>query len=108
LAAQIRAVPNKSSGLSVQIAASSVDDHVLQDDDSSTRANTPSDGLSYIPDSVTRKRLPSYSLDEDASKISKRQALAKQSPQLLLVNNLRADFSPTIPFLVRTKTRLTH
>jgi hypothetical protein len=97
LAAQIRAVPNKSSGLSVQVAASSVDDHVLQDDDSSTRANTPSDGLSHVPDSATRKRLPSYSLDEDASKISKRQALAQPSPQLLLVNNLRADFSPTIP-----------
>jgi hypothetical protein len=97
LAAQIRAVPNKSSGLSVQVAASSVDDHVLQDDDRSTRANTPSDHLSHVPDSVTRKRLPSYSLEEDASSISKRQALAQQSPQLPLVNNLQADLSPTIP-----------
>jgi hypothetical protein len=97
LAAQIRAVPNKSSGLSVQVAASSVDDQVLQDDDRSIRANTPSDDFSHVPDSVTRKRSPSYSLDEDASKVSKRQALAQQSPQLLLVNKLQADFSPTIP-----------
>jgi hypothetical protein len=93
LAAQAKAVQTISSGASVQVAASSVGYHASHDDDVSTRANTPSDVVGRVPDSVTRKRSPSYSLEEDVSNISKRQVLIQQSPKRTHLVN----FSPTIP-----------
>lgn len=96
-AAQSKALSVKSPGLSVQVTASSVGDRALHDDHTSTRANTPSDTLSHVPDSTTRKRLSSSSIEEDAGNTSKRQTLVHQSQQTILINNARADFSPTIP-----------
>lgn len=97
LAAKTKAAATERSGPSIQVAASSLGDHAFHNANASTRANTPSDSLSHVPDSANRKRLPSYSVDEDTSSISKRQALFHQSPQTLHFHNLRADFSPTIP-----------
>jgi hypothetical protein len=97
LTAQARAAPTNSPSPAIQVAASLVEDYASPDGDVLTRANTPSDIVGRVPDSVTRKRLPSYTLEEDVGSISKRQVLVQQSPQRLHFDDLRANFSPTIP-----------
>jgi hypothetical protein len=97
LTAQAKAAPTNSSDPAVQVAASSVKSHASLDGDILTRANTPSDIVDRVPDSVNRKRLPSYTFEEDIGNISKRQVLVQQSPHRLCLDDLRANFSPTIP-----------
>ncbi|KAI4853209.1 hypothetical protein E4T44_00984 [Aureobasidium sp. EXF-8845] len=97
LTAEANAAPTNSLDLAIQVAASSVEDYASPDGDVLTRANTPSDIVGRVPDSVYRKRLSSYILEEDVGNISKRQVLIRQSPQRLHLDDLRANFSPTIP-----------
>ncbi|CAD0107980.1 unnamed protein product [Aureobasidium uvarum] len=91
-----KAVTAESSCPSVQVAASCIGDRAFHTDNASTRANTPSAIFNSFPGSATRKRLPSYSLEEVTSNIAKRQAVAQPSAQTLHLNSLRADFSPTV------------
>lgn len=97
LADKTQAVPTERSDPFIEVAASSLSNHAFHDANASTRANTPSDILGHIPDSAPRKRLPSYSLEEDANSSPKRQALLVQNHQVLFCNDLHADFSPTVP-----------
>ncbi|KAG9660326.1 hypothetical protein KCU64_g3269, partial [Aureobasidium melanogenum] len=94
LAAQIRAVASNSPFPSVQVAASSAAERALDNDNASTRVNTPTRIVDCVLDSTTRKRQPSYSLG--ASNVTKRPALSRQNHQVLL-DDLQAGFSPTIP-----------
>jgi hypothetical protein len=96
LVAQAKTVRAESADAFVQVVASSIGDRASHNGNASTRANTPST-LGRVPDSINRKRLLSHPLQEDANRISKRQALFQQQSQTLLINGLRADFSPTIP-----------
>ncbi|TIA43945.1 hypothetical protein D6C76_05026 [Aureobasidium pullulans] len=88
------AVPRDGSCLSVQVAAS-ICDRAFSDVDFSTRANTPSD-TDRVPDSLTRKRLPSYSSEEGLTSPAKRLATATANPRPLLLNGLNAELSPTL------------
>jgi hypothetical protein len=87
------AVPRDGSCLSVQVAAS-ICDRTFSDADFSTRANTPSD-TDRVPDSLTKKRLPSYSSEEGPTSPAKRLATATANPRPLLLNGLNAELSPT-------------
>jgi hypothetical protein len=104
LTAQAKTDPTNDSGPSVQVAASSVEPHASPNRDVLTRANTPSDVVGRVPDSVDRKRLPSYTLEEDVSNISKRRMFFQQSPQRLHIDDLRANFSPTIADTVSSRS----
>ncbi|KAG9857322.1 hypothetical protein KCU98_g1567, partial [Aureobasidium melanogenum] len=95
LAAQIRAVATSSPFPSVQVAVSSAAERALDNDNVSTRVNTPTRIVDCVPDSTSRKRQPSYSLG--ANDITKRPTLSRQNHQLLLFDDLQAGFSPTIP-----------
>ncbi|THY92420.1 hypothetical protein D6C92_05843 [Aureobasidium pullulans] len=88
------AVTRDGSCLSVQVAAS-ICDRAFSDGDFSTRANTPS-GTDRVPDSLTRKRLPSYSPAESLTSPAKRLATATATPRSLLLNGLNAGLSPTV------------
>ncbi|THX58152.1 hypothetical protein D6D06_03201 [Aureobasidium pullulans] len=88
------AVPRDGSCLSVQVAAS-ICDRAFSDVDFSTRANSPTD-TDRVPDSLTRKRLPSYSSEEGPTSPAKRLATATANPRPLLLNGLNADFSLTV------------
>ncbi|THZ32452.1 hypothetical protein D6C90_08638 [Aureobasidium pullulans] len=88
------AVPRDGSCLSVQVAAS-ICDRAFSDGDFSTRANTPS-GTDRVPDSLTRKRLPSYSSEEGLTSPAKRLATATATPRPLSLNGLNAELSPTV------------
>ncbi|KAH0029331.1 hypothetical protein KCU78_g3385, partial [Aureobasidium melanogenum] len=74
LAAQIRAVATSSPFPSVQVAVSSAAERALDNDNVSTRVNTPTRIVDCVPDSTSRKRQPSYSLR--ASEITKRPTLS--------------------------------
>ncbi|THX87854.1 hypothetical protein D6D05_01983 [Aureobasidium pullulans] len=91
---QSGAVPRDGSCLSVQVAAS-ICDRAFSDVDFSTRANTPS-GTDRVPDSLTRKRLSSYSSEEGLTSPAKRLATATANPRPLLLNGLNAELSPTL------------
>ncbi|KAG9675325.1 hypothetical protein KCU99_g7886, partial [Aureobasidium melanogenum] len=95
LAAQIRAVATSSPFPSVQVTASSAAERALDNDNVSTRVNTPTRIVDYVPDSTSRKRRPSYSLG--ASDITKRPTLSRQNHRLPLLDDQQAGFSPTIP-----------
>ncbi|KAK6000683.1 hypothetical protein QM012_003408 [Aureobasidium pullulans] len=97
LSAQIRAVATDSSFPSVQVAASSVDERALNDDNA--QVNSPSGIVGCVPDSASRKRHSSYSLEAGASNITKRRTPSRphQSHQPLLFNDLQDGYSPTIP-----------
>ncbi|THV98692.1 hypothetical protein D6D03_05084 [Aureobasidium pullulans] len=88
------AVPRDGSCLSVQVAAS-ICDRAFSDVDFSTRANTPSD-TDRVPDSLTRKRPPSYSPAESLTSPAKRLATATANPRPPLLNELNAGLSPTV------------
>ncbi|TIA38161.1 hypothetical protein D6C78_04219 [Aureobasidium pullulans] len=88
------AVPRDGSCLSVQVAAS-ICDRAFSDGDFSTRVNTPSD-TDRVPDSLTRKRPPSYSPAESLTSPAKRLATATANPRPLLLNGLNAELSPTV------------
>ncbi|THW76248.1 hypothetical protein D6D17_10468 [Aureobasidium pullulans] len=88
------AVTWDGSCLSVQVAAS-ICDRAFSDGDFSTRANTPS-GTDRVPDSLTRKRLPSYPSEEGPTSPAKRLATATATPRSLLLNGLNAELSPTV------------
>ncbi|THY26832.1 hypothetical protein D6D01_04310 [Aureobasidium pullulans] len=88
------AVTRDGSCLSVQVAAS-ICDRAFSDVDFSTRANTPS-GTDRVPDSLTRKRLPSYSSDKGLTSPAKRLATATATPRSLSLNGLNAGLSPTV------------
>lgn len=94
LKTQNGAVPRDGSCLSVQVAAS-ICDRAFSDGDFSTRANTPS-GTDRVPDSLTRKRLPSYSSEEGLTSPAKRLATATATPRPLSLNGLNAELSPTV------------
>ncbi|THX81121.1 hypothetical protein D6D04_04234 [Aureobasidium pullulans] len=87
-------VTRDGSCLSVQVAAS-ICDRAFSDGDFSTRANTPS-GTDRVPDSLTRKRLPSYPSEEGLTSPAKRLATATATPRSLLLNGLNAGLSPTV------------
>jgi len=91
---QSGAVTRDGSCLSVQVAAS-ICDRAFSDVDFSTRANTPS-GTDRVPDSLTRKRLPSHSSEEGPTSPAKRLATATATPRPLLFNGLNAELSPTV------------
>ncbi|THZ58919.1 hypothetical protein D6C88_08977 [Aureobasidium pullulans] len=88
------AVPRDGSCLSVQVAAS-ICDRAFSDGDFSTRANTPTD-TDRVPDSLTRKRLASYSSEEGLTSPAKRLATATANPRPPLLNGLNAELSPTV------------
>ncbi|THW56980.1 hypothetical protein D6D20_08335 [Aureobasidium pullulans] len=88
------AVPRDGSCLSVQVAAS-ICDRAFSDGDFSTRVNTPSD-TDRVPDSLTRKRPPSYSPAESLTSPAKRLATATANPRPPLLNGLNAELSPTV------------
>ncbi|THZ23217.1 hypothetical protein D6C91_03729 [Aureobasidium pullulans] len=87
-------VTRDGSCLSVQVAAS-ICDRAFSDGDFSTRVNTPS-GTDRVPDSLTRKRLPSYPSEEGPTSPAKRLATATATPRPLLLNGLNAGLSPTV------------
>ncbi|THW51227.1 hypothetical protein D6D21_01601 [Aureobasidium pullulans] len=91
---QSGAVPRDGSCLSVQVAAS-ICDRAFSDGDFSTRVNTPSD-TDRVPDSLTRKRPPSYSPAESLTSPAKRLATATANPRPPLLNGLNAELSPTV------------
>ncbi|THW45827.1 hypothetical protein D6D22_03401 [Aureobasidium pullulans] len=91
---QSGAVTRDGSCLSVQVAAS-ICDRAFSVVDFSTRANTPTD-TDRVPDSLTRKRLPSYSSEEGPTSPAKRLATATANTRPLLLNRLNAELSPTL------------
>ncbi|CAD0095605.1 unnamed protein product [Aureobasidium mustum] len=95
--AQSRADAAEVSCPPVRVAASSVDESVPNNDNASTRPNTPNAILDRVPDSVNRKRHASYLLEAGTSEMVKRLALSRQSHRSPLMNDLQAGFSSTIP-----------
>ncbi|OBW65673.1 MAG: putative eukaryotic translation initiation factor eIF1a-like protein [Aureobasidium pullulans] len=87
-------VTRDGSCLSVQVAAS-ICDRAFSDWDFSTRANTPS-GTDRVPDSLTRKRLPSYPSEEGPTSPAKRLATATANTRPLLLNGMNVESSPTV------------
>lgn len=98
LAAQIRAVASDGSFPPLQVAASPVTESALNKDSNNipTRVNSPSRIVDCVPDSVSRKRQLSHSLEARPSNTNKRLTLSHERHQPLL-HNLQAEFSPTIP-----------
>ncbi|KAH0344314.1 hypothetical protein KCU81_g4772, partial [Aureobasidium melanogenum] len=98
LTAQIRAVATDTSLPSLQVAASSVTESALDKDNVNipARVNSPSDIVDCVPDSASRKRQPSHSLEARPRNTNKRPTLSHERHQTLL-HNLQAELSPTIP-----------
>lgn len=92
-----KAVAADSSFPPIQEAVSSVIERASANDNASTRANTPSGIADCVPDSASRKRQPSLSLEAGSSTIAKRPTLFRQSHQPPFLHDLQAGFSPTIP-----------